>query len=64
MEATDNLKRGVEIILLEKRRHFIPSVAEGTEVEAGDIIGTVQETDVIEQNIMVPYGMKGVIAHS
>jgi V/A-type H+-transporting ATPase subunit A len=64
MEATGtNLKRGVEIPSLnrEKKWHFIPSVMEGTEVEAGDIIGTVQETDVIEQNIMVPYGMKGVI---
>lgn len=30
-------------------------------VEAGDIIGTVQETAVVTQKIMVPYGIKGEI---
>ncbi len=64
MEATGtNLKRGVEIPSLsrEKKWHFVPSVTVGTEVEAGDIIGTVNETDIVIQKIMVPNGMKGRI---
>ncbi|NLK99956.1 MAG: V-type ATP synthase subunit A [Clostridiales bacterium] len=64
MEATGtNLKRGVEIPSLnrEKKWHFVPSVSVGTEVEAGDIIGTVNETDIVVQKIMVPVGMKGRI---
>ncbi len=64
MEATGtNLKRGVEIPSLnrEKKWHFEPSVSAGAEVEAGDIIGTVTETDIVVQKIMVPYGMKGII---
>ena len=40
---------------------FVPTVAAGDEVEAGDIIGTVQETIVVQQKIMVPYGIKGKI---
>lgn len=64
MEATGtNLKRGVEIPSLnrEKKWNFVPSVSVGDEVEAGDVIGTVAETKVVSQKIMVPYGMKGTI---
>lgn len=64
MEATGtNLKRGVEIPSLSRERkwHFVPTVTVGTEVEAGDIIGTVNETDIVVQKIMVPNGMKGRI---
>lgn len=59
-----NLKRGVEIPSLnrEKLWHFVPSVSNGAEVEAGDIIGTVMETDIVMQKIMVPYGKKGTIS--
>lgn len=66
MEATGtNLKRGVEIPSLNRDKlwHFIPTVSDGTEVEAGDIIGTVMETDIVIQKIMVPYGKKGIISH-
>lgn len=64
MEATGtNLKRGVEIPSLDRQKkwHFVPTVSIGDEVEAGDIIGTVAETKVVMQKIMVPYGMKGTI---
>ena len=30
-----------------------------SKVEAGDIIGYVQETKVVQHKIMVPYGVKG-----
>ncbi len=64
MEASGtNLKRGVEIPSLsrEKKWHFVPTVSVGDEVEAGDIIGTVSETDIVTQKIMLPYGLKGTI---
>jgi len=64
MNATGtNLKRGVEIPALnrDKKWHFVPSVSVGTEVEEGDIIGTVKETDIVIQKIMVPVGAKGRI---
>lgn len=59
----NNLKRGVEVSSLKRdlKWEFVPTVAAGDEVEAGDIIGTVQETIVIQQKIMVPYGIKGKI---
>ena len=38
---------------------FEPSVTEGTEVVAGDIVGTVQETNMVEHRIMVPFGVSG-----
>ncbi|MBE6016081.1 MAG: V-type ATP synthase subunit A [Lachnospiraceae bacterium] len=65
MEQTgNNLKRGVEVPALsrEKTWIFVPSVEEGEEVEGGDIIGTVKETAVVEQRIMVPNGIKGKVA--
>ena len=64
MEAIGtNLKRGVEIPSLNRKTlwHFVPTVENGTEVEAGDIIGTVMETDIVTQKIMIPNGMKGTI---
>jgi len=59
----NNLKRGVEVPSLKRdlKWNFVPKVKAGDEVEAGDIIGTVQETDVVEQRIMVPYGIQGKI---
>ena len=64
MEASGtNLVRGVEIPSLnrEKKWKFVPCVSVGDEVEAGDVIGTVAETKVVVQKIMVPYGVKGKI---
>ncbi len=50
------LERGVEVPSLDRaaKWHFVPTVAAGDAVEAGDIIGTVQETDVVLHKIMVP----------
>ena len=39
---------------MTKKYHFVPTVSNGDEVSAGDIIGTVQETDLIEHSIMIP----------
>ena len=39
---------------MTKKYHFVPTVSNGDEVAAGNVIGTVQETDLIEHSIMVP----------
>ena len=59
----NNLKRGVEVPSLKRdlKWEFVPTVNVGDEVDAGDVIGTVQETVLVEQKIMVPYGVKGTI---
>lgn len=56
-----NLKRGVEVPSLKRdiRWEFVPAAKPGDEVEPGDVLGTVQETIVVEQKIMVPYGISG-----
>jgi len=52
----DYITRGAELPGLDREKawHFVPTVAEGDEVAAGDIIGTVQETELISHKIMVP----------
>lgn len=59
----NNLKRGVEVASLkrDKKWEFVPAAKAGDEVEAGDVLGTVQETIVVQQKIMVPYGVKGTV---
>ena len=63
LEATQSnlLPRGVEVPSLdrEKKWTFVPTAEVGTKLIAGDIIGTVQETEVVTQKIMVPYGIAG-----
>lgn len=56
-----SLKRGVEVPSLKRdiRWEFVPAAKPGDEVEPGDVLGTVQETIVVEQKIMVPYGVSG-----
>ena len=59
----NNLKRGVEVASLkrDKKWEFVPVAKAGDEVEAGDVLGTVQETIVVQQKIMFPYGVKGTV---
>ena len=60
---SNNLQRGVEVPALPRDKvwHFVPTAQVGDEVSAGDIIGTVAETPVVTQKIMVPYGISGKI---
>ncbi|EPY2271567.1 V-type ATP synthase subunit A [Clostridium sporogenes] len=62
-KAGDFITRGVEVHSLDrdKKWHFTPVKKAGDTVEAGDVIGTVQETSIVEHKIMVPYGIKGTI---
>lgn len=59
----NNLQRGIEVPALDREKvwHFIPCVKEGDEVSGGDVVGTVQETDVVNHKIMVPPGMSGKV---
>ncbi|WP_455238495.1 V-type ATP synthase subunit A [Streptococcus sp.] len=61
--ASDFLVRGVQVPNLDRdtKWAFEPSVTEGTEVVAGDIVGTVQETNMVEHRIMVPFGVSGCV---
>ncbi len=58
-----NITRGINVTSLDRKKEwkFEPTVEKGLKVTAGDIIGTVQETVVIEHKIMIPYGISGVI---
>ena len=64
-EMTDSnlLQRGISVPSLDRNKkwHFNPTANVGDEVTFGDIIGTVQETDVVLHKIMVPKGADGRI---
>lgn len=59
----NNLARGVEVPSLkrEKKWSFTPTVKVGDKVEAGDVFGTVPETDIVLHKIMVPNGVSGTV---
>ena len=58
------ISRGISVPALDRNKkwNFEPRVKVGDEVIAGDILGVVQETVVVEHRIMVPYGIKGKVA--
>ena len=57
------ISRGVSVnnIDREKKWRFVPCVKVGDEVGEGDVLGTVQETELIEHRIMVPNGVSGKV---
>ncbi|MCH5146541.1 MAG: V-type ATP synthase subunit A [Clostridiales bacterium] len=57
------ISRGVSVNRLdrEKKWHFTPKVQEGEKVSAGDILGVVQETEIVEHRILVPNGVAGTV---
>jgi V/A-type H+-transporting ATPase subunit A len=59
----DYITRGVEVPALERKKkwHFKPTVKAGTEVHPGDIIGEVQETELVLHKILVPPEVQGKI---
>ena len=62
---SDFLVRGVQLPNLDRETKwdFVPSLSVGDTVEAGDILGTVQETNLVEHRIMVPVGVSGRLAN-
>lgn len=61
--AGSNISRGIDVSAIDrdKKWEFVPTVSVGDAVQTGDIIGTVQETVVVEHRIMVPVGVKGTV---
>ena len=59
----NSLVRGIEVPALdrEKKWHFVPKVKPGDKVVGGDILGTVQETEIVEHRIMVKPGVVGTV---
>ena len=59
----NTIQRGIEVSPIdhEKKWDFVPRVEAGDHVTAGDILGTVQETSVVEHRILVPYGVEGTV---
>ena len=59
----NNLTRGIEVKSLKRERKwsFEPTAAVGDEVTGGDVVGTVQETDIVLHKIMVPAFVKGKV---
>lgn len=57
------IARGIDVPALDQKKKwdFVATSKVGSLVEAGDVLGTVQETDLIETRILVPYGVKGTL---
>ncbi len=61
--AGTNLTRGVDVSPLDhnKKWHFVPTAKAGENVSAGDVLGTVKETNAVIHKILVPNNMEGTI---
>lgn len=59
----DFISRGAEEDAIDRKRKwdFKPILKKGDKVISGDIIGTVQESSIIQHKIMIPYGIQGEI---
>lgn len=59
----DRISRGIDIPAIDhdKKWHFVPAKKVGDAVSAGDVIGTVQENEIVTVKIMVPFNVEGTI---
>lgn len=59
----NNINRGASVHALnrDKTWHFEPKVKIDDEVQTGDIIGIVNETEILEHKILVPHRLKGKV---
>ncbi len=62
-KSGNRISRGVSVNSLDRERkwHFVPAVKAGDVVEEGDILGTVQETEIVSHRILVPNGLHGKV---
>ncbi len=60
-QTGDRITRGIRVDSLdhEKLWHFCPAAKPGDELQGGDILGTVQETEAVLHKVMVPPGVSG-----
>ncbi len=63
--AGDFISRGVSAdpIDTKKKWHFVPVAKEGAKLRGGDVLGTVQETELVQHIVMVPPGLEGKLAY-
>lgn len=61
--AGNTIPLGIDVPKLNREKiwHFVPSMKVGDKVVGGDIIGTVEETKVVNHKIMVPPNISGEI---
>ncbi len=59
------IQRGVRVPALdrEKRWRFQPRVKEGDQISPNTILGTVQETELIQHHVLVPPDVRGQVTH-
>lgn len=59
----DFVVRGAEAPPIDRKKkwHFTPRKKAGDRVVAGDIVGVIPETPIIEHRVLVPHGMEGTI---
>ncbi len=57
------IKKGIHLSALDRQREwdFKPLMQVGAEVTGGEMIGTIQETELIEHRVLVPPGMRGEV---
>ncbi len=59
----NNLARGIEVASLKRDKvwEFKPTVKKGDKVSGGSVIGTVEETEIVTQKILVPPNVSGTV---
>ncbi len=59
----ETITRGIDVPGLDRKKkwHFEPRVSKGQKVSAGDILGTVKETVLVDHMVMVPPNLEGEI---
>jgi V/A-type H+-transporting ATPase subunit A len=62
-ESGDFVPLGIDVPSIDRKKkwEFKPQAKKGDEVVGGSIIGTVDETPIVEHRIMVPHGIEGRI---
>ncbi|MFQ5905691.1 MAG: V-type ATP synthase subunit A [bacterium] len=60
----DTITRGLDVPGLDRKRkwRFEPTLTNGQRVHAGDVIGKVKETELVEHLVMVPPNVEGEVA--
>ncbi len=60
-QSGDFISRGLVIPALDEKKkwEFVPTKKKADKVSPGEVIGTVQETQLISHKIMVPHGVAG-----
>ncbi len=63
LKTGDTIARGVEVSPIDhdKKWDFVPTVKAGDRVSEGDILGTVQETVLVQHRVLVPRGVSGTV---